>query len=71
MPQSIANLMFPGVDYNTIIELLGEYICKVLLEGSADLTLEINKILGLRILRKVVVLIETTNSPHKTNLFFH
>ena len=29
MLQSIANLMFPGVDYNIITELLGEYLCKV------------------------------------------
>ena len=26
--------MYPGVDYNTVIELLGDYICKVLPEGS-------------------------------------
>ena len=45
MLRSISDLMFPGVDYNTIIELLGDNFCKVLLEGSVDLNLDDNKLL--------------------------
>ena len=45
MLRSISDLMFPGVNYNTVIELLGDYFCKVLLEGSIDLNLDENKLL--------------------------
>ena len=45
MFQRISNLLCPGVHYNTIIELLGDYLCKTLLEGSTDLNLEENKFL--------------------------
>ena len=45
MLRSISDSMFPGVDYNAIIELLGDYFCKVLLEGSIDLNLDENKLL--------------------------
>ena len=45
MLRSISDLMFPGVDHNTIIELLGDYFCKVLLEGSVNLNLDENKLL--------------------------
>ena len=45
MLRSISDLMFPGVDYNTIIELLGDRFCKVLLEGTVDLNLDANKLL--------------------------
>ena len=29
-----------GCSYNTVIGLLGDYFCKILLEGSTDLNLE-------------------------------
>ena len=45
MLRSISDLMFPGVDYNTIIELFGDYLCRVLLEGSVNLNLDENKLL--------------------------
>ena len=45
MLRPISDLMFPGVDYNTIIDLLGDYFCKVLLEGSVDLNLDETKLL--------------------------
>ena len=45
MLQSITNFMCPGVHYNTVIVLLEDYFCKILLEGSTDLTLEDNMLL--------------------------
>ena len=45
MLRNITGLTFPGVNYNTVIGLLGDHLCKILLEGSADLTLEENKLL--------------------------
>ena len=45
MLQSITDLMCPGVHYNTVMGLLGDYFCKILLEGSTDLSLEDNMLL--------------------------
>ena len=45
MLRSISDLMLLGVDYNKITELLGEYFCKVLLEGSVNLNLDEIKLL--------------------------
>ena len=45
MLRNISDLTFSGVDYNTIIEHLGDYFCKVLLEGSVDLNFDENKLL--------------------------
>ena len=72
MLRGVAHLLLPGVNYNTIIGLLGDHLCKLLLEGSADLTLEENKLLFdivLIILMKVVVLFDITKSPHKKESF--
>ena len=45
MLQSITDLMCPGVHYNTVIGLLEDYFCKILLEMSTDLNLEDNMLL--------------------------
>ena len=45
MLQNITDLMCPGVHYNTVMGLLGDYFCKILLEGSPDLNLEDNMLL--------------------------
>ena len=68
MLRNITVLLFPGINFNTVIGLLGDHLCKILLEGSADLTLEENKLLFaivLTTLMKVVILFDTTMSPHK------
>ena len=45
MLQTITDLMCPDVHYITVIGLLGDYFCKILLEGSTDSNLEDNMLL--------------------------
>ena len=39
----IRNFVFPGVNQNTIVNLMPEYLCGVLMKGSETLSLETNK----------------------------
>ena len=69
MLRSVAGLLFPRVNtINTIIGLLGDHQCK-LLEGSAELTLEENKLLFDMVFNYIdETVVDITKSPHKTNL---
>ena len=35
--------IFPGINYSTVITLMPDYLCNILLQGSEDLSLEGNK----------------------------
>ena len=61
MLESIFYLMCPGVHYNTVIWQLGDYFCKILLEGSTDLNFEENMLLFDMVIK--------TKSPQKTSLY--
>ena len=43
MLSSISEIVFPGVNQNTIVNLMPEYLCGVLMKGSETLSLETNK----------------------------
>ena len=39
----ISTIIFPGTDYNTVIAIMPDYLCNILLQGSEDLSLDENK----------------------------
>ena len=36
-------IVFPGINYNTIIDLMPDYFCRILIQGSDTLSLETNQ----------------------------
>ena len=39
----ISEIVFPGISYNTIVNLMPDYLCGVLQQGSETLSLVTNK----------------------------
>ena len=44
MLTEISTIIFPGTNYNTVIALMSDYLCNILLQGSEDLSVEDNKL---------------------------
>ena len=38
-----STIIFPGTNYNTVIAMMPDYLCNILLQGSVDLSLDENK----------------------------
>ena len=43
MLSEISTIIFPGTNYNTVIAIMPDYLCNILLQGSEDLSLNENK----------------------------
>ena len=43
MLSEISEIVFPGINHNTIVNLMPDYLCGVLLQGSETLSLDTNK----------------------------
>ena len=43
MLSEISKIVFPGINQNTIVNLMADYLCSVLLRGSETLSLDTNK----------------------------
>ena len=43
MLSEISTVIIPGTNYNTVIEIMPDYPCNILLQGSGDLSLDKNK----------------------------
>ena len=43
MLSEISTIIFPGTNYNTVIAIIPDYLCNILLQGSEDLSLNENK----------------------------
>ena len=39
----ISDLCFPGLNYNMVVTIMPEHLCKILSEGSSDLSLSENR----------------------------
>ena len=39
----ISEIVFPGINHNTIIDLMPDYFCRILIQGSDTLSLETNE----------------------------
>ena len=43
MLSEISTIIFPGTNYNTVIAIMPDYLCNILLQGSENLSLDENK----------------------------
>ena len=43
MRSEISTIIFPGTNYYTIIAIMPDYLCNIILQGSEDLSLNVNK----------------------------
>ena len=43
MLAEIATIISPGTNYNSVIAIMPDYLCNILLQGSEDLSLDENK----------------------------
>ena len=43
MLSEISEIVFPGINHNTIIDLMPAYFCRILIQGSDTLSLETNQ----------------------------
>ena len=50
----LSEIVFPGINYYTIIDLMPHYFCRILIQGSDTLSLETNQ----NILRHVFKFLE-------------